>query len=250
MPAIKLSGQVSDLQVVPEAYRDKYEKAGDGFVLKEIEIEDVAGLRNTVTATRQERDALAEKYKGVNLDEWNEYSTNKDKLAADAAKAKGDWDANVARINQQNKTQLDAKDAEIAKRQRALESEMIDSRARAALATAGGNQLFLLPHVTPSLKIVEENGTFIARVVDASGAVRVNSAGNPMSIDERVAELKSDTQFAGAFAASGSGGTGSPVNAGGGKSNGGNKQIKRDAFDQLPPAQRDARIKEGFAVVD
>jgi len=252
---ITLKGVVSALTEVPESHRSLYTQQGDKFILTEVKIENVDGLKNTAEGLRkqfkEEREKLAA-YEGVNLEEWKEYQSNKEKIAADAAKAKGDWDANVKRLQDGHKVALDAKDAEISKRQRALESEMIDSRARAALSAAGGNDLFLLPHVTPSLKIVEENGTFSARVIDpATGEVRVNSAtGKPMTIDDRIGELKADAKFAGAFAASGAGGTGSPVNANGGSGGANKKEIKRDAFDRLPAAQKDARMKEGFAVVD
>jgi len=74
MPGVKLAGEVASLDAVPEAYRGNYEAAGEGkFRLKEIEIEDVTGLKNAATARERERDALKEKYKGVDIAEWTEY---------------------------------------------------------------------------------------------------------------------------------------------------------------------------------
>ncbi len=123
MPAIKLSGQVSDLQVVPEAYRDKYEKVGDGFVLKEIEIEDTTGLLASVKATRTERDAALAKLKpfeSFDVDGYNTWLADKDNAAAADSKKKGDWDAREAQIKKTNDAALKAKDDQAARLNQAL----------------------------------------------------------------------------------------------------------------------------------
>jgi len=87
-------------------------------------------------------------------------------------------------------------------------------------------------------------------VIDAAGTVRINSSGNPMTAAELIAETKSNPKYAGLFKASGAGGTGSSPTAGGGKPGAGNKVIKRDAFDQLSPADKSAHIKAGGTVAD
>ncbi len=245
MPGVKLAGEVASLETVPEAYRSNYESAGEGkFRLKEIEFEEPTALLNTVKATRDERDALKEKYKGVNLDEWNEYQSNKDKLASDAAKAKGDWEANEKRLKDQHAAQLKIKDDQI-------HSAVAVRDVQAALVAAGATEMgleLLTERLERSVKMVEGQ----TRVVDAAGKVRNNASGEPMTVTELAAEYKADTKFAGAFAASGAGGSGSPAGgAGSGRAGAGNKSMKRADFDNLDPsAQKAFVLKEKGVVVD
>ncbi len=224
MPAIKLSGQVSDLQVVPEAYRSKYEKSGDGYVLKEIEIEDVSALKSTAEARAQERDtaraeAKAFKDAGVTIEEWNAYKASQDTAAADEAKKKGDWEANEKRINDRHALQLKAKDDEKALTDQALHTEMITNGVTAALIEAGANEQgldWLTPKLEKSIQIVKEGGKLVRRVIDEQGKVRHSTSGEPMTLVELAAEFKSNEKYGSAFKASGTGGTGSQPNAGGG----------------------------------
>ena len=101
----------------------------------------------------------------------------------------------------------------------ALETELIDNAVTTALTEANGNAKLLLPHVRTSVKVVEEDGTFRAVVVDSSGNERFSTtkAGEKMGIGELVGEFKVNETFAGAFAAdNGGGGGGGDDGRGGG----------------------------------
>ena len=251
---IKLKGSVSSLDEVPESHRDRYTKVGEAYILGEIEIEDTTGLKNSVTATRKERDAHAaalKKFEGVDLEAYNKWQTDKEAADAEAAKSKGDWDSREKQLKDLHAKEIAAKEGENKRLSGALHTEMIQSKARAAISEAGGNELFLLSHVVPSLAIVEEKDGFVVRVMDASGNPRIGDTdGNPMSISQLVAEKKADAKFAGAFQASGAGGTGAPPNGGGGKPGAGDKTIKRADFDKLSPDDQMGHIRAKGVVVD
>lgn len=257
MPEVKLKGQVTDLAAVPESHRSLYSKVGEVFVLGEVTLEDTEGLRNTVTATRKERDtaiAAAKKVEGFDVEGYNKWLADNDTAAADAAKKKGDWDSREAQIKKNNDAALKAKDEQLAKTNQALHSEMVTARAFAALKEADANALgldWLLPKLETALRIVDESGMLNLRVVDASGTVRPNSKGEPMTVTELVAEFKAQEKFAGAFAASGSGGTGSSAGRNDGKSGSGGKTIKRADFDKLDRyEQADFVQTQKYVVVD
>jgi len=247
MADIELEGQVASLDSVPEAYKASYTKVGDVFILGKIKIEDTAGLKSAAQARADERDAAraevrAAKDAGFTLEEWNEYQASKETKVADDLKKKGDWETNEKRIRDANKVALDAKDAEIARKDKALHSEMIVSRATKALVEAGANEQgldWLTPKLVGALKIVDEGGTLIPRVVDESGEVRRNASGNPMTEQELAAEFKSNEKYGSAFKASGAGGTGSQPNAGGG----GNGAVRTKA-DLKTDADKSAYIHE------
>jgi hypothetical protein len=244
MPEVKLKGSVESLDSVPESHRSLYSKVGEVFVLGEVTLPDETGLLNTVKATRAERDAEraeAKKYKdaGVDLDEWAQYKSGKDTAAQELARKTGDFEA----IKKTHQQQLDAKDAAIAATNQQLHSAVIVRDTQAALVAAGANELgmeLLTPRLVGSQKMIDGQ----PRVVDATGTVRINTAtGNPMTVGELAAEFKSNTVFAGAFAASGTGGTGSSPTATGGTPAGANA-MKRDAFQKLSPAAQMAHIEK------
>jgi hypothetical protein len=244
MAAVKLAGTVADLSTVPEQYRGNYEAAGDKFVLKEIEIEDVGGLRNTATARERERDearkeAKAFKDAGVSIDEWNEYKANKDKIEADKLKLSGDWEARETQLKKQHKEQLDAKDALLSDSDKALHSAVITRDTTAALVAAGATEMgldLLSERLERSQKMIDGK----PRVVDAAGLPRSNSKGEPMTVTDLVEEFKSNEKYGGAFEASGLGGTGSDPTARGGGSNG----AVRNKGDLKTDADKSAYIHE------
>jgi hypothetical protein len=81
-----------------------------------------------------------------------------------------------------------------------------------AVAAAGGEADLLLPHLLMQARVVRENdGRRTVRLLDRDGLERLSPADEstaPMSLDERVAELKRDPRFAAAFRASGASGSG------------------------------------------
>ena len=89
-----------------------------------------------------------------------------------------------------------------------LEAHLIDAEAAQAVAAMDGSRLLLLPHIRSRVKVVNDVGKYAVRVVDSEGDPRGNGSGGFMTIKDFVAELKSKSDFAGAFKPSGNTGSG------------------------------------------
>jgi regulator of replication initiation timing len=78
-----------------------------------------------------------------------------------------------------------------------LEAKLIDGEAVTAINNADGIAKLLLPHVKRRLRVVEQDGEFRTEILDQDG--------NPseMTVAELIAEYRADSDFSGAFRASG-----------------------------------------------
>ena len=93
----------------------------------------------------------------------------------------------------------------------ALEQQLIDNAAGAAISAAKGNSPLLLPHIKQHIKMIQgENGEYQATVIDAAGNERFSlvEAGKPMGISELVGEFKTNDTYKMAFTPDNSGGGG------------------------------------------
>ena len=200
-----------------------------------LSLENVAGLKTTVETLRgietkltKELAALNTKFTGIDPEQarlavakYDEVKNfDKDGKVKEAIEAhKRDLVANhtaaVAELEKQLKAAQDQ-----------LDDALVTSKVVEALQSEKGNVELLKPHVMSS--IVVKTGADNKRypeVVGTNGEPRVgDSAGNPMTILQRVQEMKTQKSFAAAFEgvnSSGGGGGGSEdgisVGAGGGK---------------------------------
>ena len=99
----------------------------------------------------------------------------------------------------------------------ALDTVLVDNLATSAISKAEGNVALLLPHVKSHLTVVEKDGEFATRVLDADGTPRINEKGEAFSVTALVNEMKANDTFAPAFSNpnSGGGAGGSGSGAGG-----------------------------------
>lgn len=125
-------------------------------------------------------------------------------------------------------------------RNKLLSDALFDSLARnsamQAVVEAGGDPLFLMPLLTPQIRVIEnEQATDVSKrfttvVVGPDGKTQrfKDGAGTPFSIADAVAEMKADEKFGAAFAASDSTGSGAGGHKrGGGGGGGGEFTISR-----------------------
>ena len=156
--------------------------------------------------------ALADKAEGIDLDGYNDYISNKDKIEADRLQAEEDaliasqnWDK--LRNDMTNKheativTAKEAADNTIASLRRALDHELIENVALKEIEKVEGSSTLLMPHIKDSIQTFQdESGKYITKVVDASGNDRMNAeSGTPMKVSELIAEFQANDLFAGAF---------------------------------------------------
>jgi hypothetical protein len=173
--------------------------------------------REILTEAKKAKEAV-KRYEGVDPDE---YKTLKQQ-AAEAAQRKALEEGNLESWKQQFVDQFNKEKEPILNENKSLRSAveqyLVDAQASSALAEAKGSPKVLLPHIKAHVRVMQEEGQFVARVVDGKGNPRIGDAqGNPMTIKQLVDELKQDPDFARNFEGSGSSGGGAPrSNAGGG----------------------------------
>lgn len=196
----------------------------DGKFVFEAELPtETAGLKSALQKEREAKTALEKSLKGfegVDPEEAKRLKAEAEQAAADKLKSKGDWDAREKQLKEQLaadltkrethfQTELKTRDDRITKLQSSLEKSLIEAQATTAIAAAKGAPELLLPHVMRQVKVVEENGEFVARVVDASGQPRIaNVKGDPFTIANLIEEMKGNAVYGRAFDASGAGGGG------------------------------------------
>jgi len=123
--------------------------------------------------------------------------------------------AKVRTAMETEKTKLvTAHAAEKAALMKSIEKLTIDNAAVAELAAAGtiesGPEL-LLPKIRSSVKVVlNDEGDYVARVIDADGTAKINSTGTEMTVKELIGDLK--VKYPHMFKSTEKGGGGSKTN--------------------------------------
>lgn len=218
--ALKLT--VDSLDAVDEPLRGLYEETDGKFRLKVDGVEDTSGLRSALEKERKaardaERAAAQWKKLGKSPDEIEQLLAAQAKLEEEKAEKAGEWNKLRAQMNEKHEAALKAEAEKASRMRTTLERYLVDAAATSAIAAAKGVPELLLPHVQRHVKVVEEDGDYVARVVDAKGDPRVNSKGEHMTISELVAEMRQSEVFGRAFEASGNTGSGKqPGNGAGG----------------------------------
>lgn len=238
--ALKL--EVEKLDDVPESARSLYTEV-DGRFRLDVDVEDA--VKAATSKANREAAQFRHQVKkwealGKSPDEIQELLEAAAKAEEEKAAKGGEWDKLKAQMVEKHNKELENERTSKGRLRSTLERHLIDGAAVAAIAEAKGVPQLLLPHVRAHVKVVEdENGDFVARVVDAKGDPRVNSKGDFMSISDLVGEMRQNEVFGRAFESSGAGGSGTPAN-GGSKSSSGSLK----AYDSKAPlADRIAFIK-------
>jgi hypothetical protein len=245
---------VDKIETVPEALRGAYVADGDKFRL-DADVPDVTGLRNTVAATRAERDALDKQVKawgklGKSPDEIAEMVAAAEATATEIAKKKGDFDG----ILTQHKTKWDGeKQVLVGERDAALSvarSAVVDSGILGALSQnkATGEGSAILPRILGDrVKTEFTDGKFVSTIMQADGKTPMIGSGSngAATFDDLVKEAIKT--FPSLFEGTGAGGGGTPSKQAGGS---GGKTLTRSEFEKLGPLDRASKMKDGFKVVD
>lgn len=227
----KLKAFVAKLEDVAEEFRDLYieDKDKDGnprFKLDAEGIEDVTGLKSTIATLRTENKTMkgrAKLLEDAESDDAAEEIVAAGRAAIEA-KRTGKPIPEVESVKQQMARQHEKEVAKLKKRAETatetLRSEMITNRAIAEIADAKGSKKLLLPHLEREARVIEvEDGDeikFEVRLFGDDKKELVDSSGNPVTIKQRVAQLREDPEFEGAFEGSGASGSGALPEGGSG----------------------------------
>lgn len=137
--------KVRDLEKVPEALRDQYEKQGEEYVLsvegEGLETEEsVAGLRSTLEKLkrdlRQAKEA-AGRVSDDDLTELEQLREAKRKADEERAKNEGRWEDLRAQLQKEHQAALDAVTAQLQSRERVIEKLTVTNELQSALAKHG-----------------------------------------------------------------------------------------------------------------
>lgn len=239
---------VETLDSVPEAMRDAYVEDNGKYRLDLDGYEDPSGLKSALdkerkTAKEAQQQAKTWAALGKTPEEVQEMLAAASKVDQEKLEQTGQWDKLKAQILEQQAQERGELESKLTAKDAAIERYLVDAQATAAIASAKGSPELLLPHVKGHVRVIEDEGDFVVRVVDKSGNPRVNGKGEFLTIADLVGEMRQSDVFGRAFDASGTTGGGA-TNSGAS----GARVISQAALDALPPADRAKRMAEGYRV--
>lgn len=240
---------IDSLDSVDESVRSLYVADGEKFKLDVSGVEDTAGLKS---ALQKEREAARQATKqahawsslGKTPEEIQQLLEAQRKADEDKAAKNGEWDKLKAQMQEQFSSERGKLEQALKAKDSAIERYLIDAQAVAAISELKGVPALLLPHVKAFVKVIDDNGEYATRVVDANGNPRVNAKGDFLTIKDLVSEMRESDIFGRAFEPSGASGGGART------TNGltGSRTMTEAAFSALPPKERAKRMAEGYIV--
>jgi hypothetical protein len=247
--------QVEKIDDVEEPLRTLYEEKDGKFRLKVDGIDNEYVPRDALKRANDESAARRKELEnwkkiGKTEDEIKELIAAAEKAEEIKAKRAGDFDKLREAMAAQHAKDLKTKDDAITNMQKSIERHLIDAQATAAIASAKGSADLLLPHVQKHVRVVEENGDYVVKVVDAKGEPRINGKGEAMSIADLVGEMRQSDVYGRAFEGSGQSGSGMRPGANGGTPANQAKTMSRADFAQLAPHEQMAKMKSGLTLTE
>lgn len=224
MAALKLT--LDSLDGIDDAVKSLYVEKDGKHVLDVEGVEDTTGLKTALQKERKRAEDEAKARKayeklGKTPDEIRELLEAQEAHAMSEAERKGEWEKLKTQMNAAHAEAIKAKDETIGQMRKRLEAELVDAKATAAIAAAKGVPDLLLPHVQ---RFVRVDDGFNVQVVDAKGDPRVNGKGEPLTISDLIAEMKTNEIYGRAFEGAGQSGSGTLPAGGAGSAQ---TQIKR-----------------------
>ncbi len=239
---------------------DKGAGGGDGGVdlsspevqeaIKSAIDKEVSGLKNKNTellGNHQKLREQLEKFKDVDPEKYGELVKAQEELETKKAEDKGEFD----KLKQQILEKHGEKEKGWKERESfligQLENNLVTAELTKAIVAKKGSPDLLLHALRKNVKVVEEDGRIVAKVVDENGTPRIASEkGDPLGMDALVEEYYNNPVYQRAFDPSGTSGSGAP--AGGGSGTGGAKTISREAWSKLEGSEFNAmqeKIQKG-----
>lgn len=186
-----------------------YKEADDNYKLDVVPVDGNElvgpGLKTALENERNEVKKLKSSlsaYKGLDPEEAKKALatiSNLDKLGEDE-KVKAIVDAQLADQAKLHKESLEKTQSQLDRYQNFIKTNVLEKTAEAAITSEGGNATLLKPIVTRFLQVEETDNDFKVKVINENGIQRVGgSDGEPMTVNQLVASLKNDPNYAVAF---------------------------------------------------
>lgn len=239
---------VDSIDSIPEAARGAY-VARDGKHYLDAEIQnpsDALVAKNSELIGRNK--TLAERAALIGDRSPEEVKADLELAALtreSKAKAEGDFETLKGQLIQQHTSEKE----KLTGRTKKVEGKLFDVLAKReverAIKELDGDEVVLLPHILPLVKVFEEDDDFTAKVVDEKGNLRIaDGQATPMTIKQLVETFKANERFGVAFAASGASGSGAK-NQGAAGAKAGAIMIPKEASPQEYRRLKDQAEKEG-----
>lgn len=220
------------LESVPEPFRPFYREADGKLVPDLVPGADVVGLKRKVEELHAARKELTERFKDVDLDEYQALKAAGGKAAELDARLKVAAEAEAA---------AKSKAEQLAAR---LRRKAIQTEVTRALAAAGGSVDLLAPVVERMVDVEEAGDDFHVIVRGPDGSVRFkDGAGNRFTVDDLLSELKTKDAYKPAFMTTPpSGGGATPAS---GSAPAGVRLIKSSDKDAVMKAIQSGEVRAG-----
>lgn len=239
---------VKEIEKVPEQFRPLYvrDDVAGVFKLKADDpvvkgsIEAVVKLDRALKAERAVTKDL--KTKVVDLSPLSDYGADPEAIAKtiqakieELQGKKVDVEKIKTDISKGFQSEITKRDGRLKSLQDQLENVLVTNAIRQSLGDKAVNPDLVIPFAKERVRVVDENGKLVVRVVDATGDVR-HTASGLMGIDELITEMRGNPQYAVLFKSQAPSGSGAPSGASAGR--------PRQPDDKLTPLQK---INRGLA---
>jgi hypothetical protein len=217
MPDIVLEPVVDSLDKVAEPYRENYEERDGKYVFsKPVKIEDVGGLKGALEGERKTLKELREqlgKYKDLPADVQERLAKLTEHEQKEAER-RGEYQTLLQKNTEKHQTEIKAKEDRITLLTNTITDVMSKSAITSEVEKVGGSVEGLMPHLLPHVVTIEDPnkpGQFNTVVVDPKDPTkeRLGPKGQPMTLEELIAEKREHPVLSKLFdakPASGSGG--------------------------------------------
>lgn len=228
------NASVTDVNKIPADFRGLYKDGGNGTFTLDTEhagvksaVSAITGLNNALKASRAEAKARPA---AIDLSPLKEYGdepgailtkftetvdglksqikgVNVDKIKTDLA---GEWQGKLTKAEEKS-----------ARAEKSFHNRVVVGDAKAAIAQHKGDVDLLLPFVLQSAKVISnKDGDLDVVILDDAGDIRYSGVtGKPLSVAERVLEMKGNEKFGKLFTSDAPAGGGAAPGAAGGKPN-------------------------------
>jgi hypothetical protein len=203
---------------LPEGLRAHAKTSADGKVMVEAlpegwEIGDTVGLRKFLgeeRTARKEAEKALKAYEGI--DDAEAAREAYTQMRAGKLKSSAELDEFRKQLEAKVGADLAKKDHLAKSLTKQLTEQMVEATAMKALADVKGNARLLMPIIKAAVKAeITDDGRLSVAMVDDAGkelVSKVAGATGSMGIAEFVSTLRAQPEYAGAFAGSGTGGSG------------------------------------------
>lgn len=253
------SQPVSDLNKVPADFRGLYKQDGDKVVL-DVEHVGVKSAVSAITGLNQalkaERAASKGRAAPIDLSPLKEFGDTPDTILAKFIEVRDGLAGQIKNVDvnkikadlaTEYTTKVSKAETRATKAEASFHKRVVVGDAKSAIAQHKGDVTLLLPFVLANAKVITlDDGELDVQVVDETGAVRYSGVtGKPMTVAERVAEMKTQDQYGKLFESEAPNGGGAPAGGASGRPANQQQQQRQAGADASPTDKIRAGLAKG-----